>query len=286
MINGDVDLTENLDFYRDKKQREVPGNNLVPWKQHKPATYKYNSYHCTYNYNISWTSNDNAVIRINDDYIVTYDDSDSDYPIANYIYEPMALSFRSFGTINNSNYVELVYNDHTYIDISPDGNYVTFDNGWHKWGSADIIINTNPKKHSIFGERKPIRNMFRSAMKCCYKCGRNHIQDCKCEKENNRTYKILDLFKKSGKRKQKEEHDRYYLDRNFHLADTEALWYRDQREDNYENLRSFRKRWESERKIPWLRDLPSRIYEDYIQDLHEEQDYSKYLTDMGWIHVH
>ena len=44
--------------------------------------------------------------------------------------------------------------------------------------------------------------------------------------------------------------------------------------------------YQEKRKIPWLKKLADRIYKDYIQDLFDEQDYSKYLTNYGWLGLH
>jgi hypothetical protein len=39
--------------------------------------------------------------------------------------------------------------------------------------------------------------------------------------------------------------------------------------------------------LPWLDTLSSRIYGDYRDELrHGEKDYSEYLTNMGWLHIH
>ena len=276
MINGDVDLTTNLDFYHDKKNK-ISSNCLIPWKKEVISNlFSYESqvtWYPTYPTS-TWTSiHTGNTYRFYDNREnltgtnITYTNSDvftidsiSWSDLANSttmrVYDNLMMSNISISTID---YLNDAYSyTLNYTDPSTTSTTTSIP---YKYELKTI------HKPSIFGEKS---NKFtKSPIKLCFNCCHYTLGSCKCNRRvpsliENRT--ILERFKDKVK---------YSVD-SFFMKYLKARKHRMHEWKNYE----------SDRKIPWLKNLDHRIYEDYITDLFEEQDYSRYLTDMNWLRIH
>ena len=71
------------------------------------------------------------------------------------------------------------------------------------------------------------------------------------------------------------------------LRDLEETFYYDQlpwtRKKKKQNTNN--RKYNGTRLCPWMDNMHHRIYNDYIDDLFQEKDYSRYLTDMSWLRL-
>lgn len=172
---------------------------------------------------------------------------------------------------------------YTYNDIAIDSTLTTTSNssywygnpqsyviGYSAWQKADsslkIIYKDMHDEESKYLPSKK-KNPMQSSGTMCWNCMRIHIGNC------------------PNKRKQKSEYNPRRVFRTMRAA-RDISTPRDGENRILQMLHG--KSHEVSRKkrsVPWLEKLNSWMYYDYIKDLHEEQDYSKYLTDRSWLRL-
>ena len=281
MIQGDIDLTTNLDFYRDKSKKVKRHHKLIPW-ENKQSKNKVSDSNCLLQ-SITYILRTNDGHLIDNNYPVYYfNDSTNRFSTGYNIdyFEPQWTTLNSLsGTISLYNTItENFDNDYPYTTYSINS---TLSNVYER-----ILVdqNTNTLLYASVKEQNPIfkkksKNTKTSILNHIYcEHGEYSIGDCKyCKrkfkKENNNAYKAIRMSSLLKK---------YRLeDNNEHALDVlDILHKKKERNKKYG--------YRSRRKIPWLRGLDDHVYNDYIDELlsGEEKDYSHYLTDMGWLRIH
>ena len=255
MVKGDIDLTENLDFYHDKKEKQLP---VLPWRKEKEKTYlntddievpisstSFMDYSwSSYYYNVSPYSTNNTISYTNYNFTLYYEILDDDGRIS----------------LPGSTWTSAMTNFYNITLPDPYYNEILDDNFTYKYYPNDI-----KEKEDIFGGYKKKKKINNVKLNYCSYC-RRHLESCKCNKYN----KLYSLSKSEILSVKSDDN----INRELNTI-----------KEIYRSRRFKRKEKEHKRKIPWLRHLNHRIYEDYIDDLHEEKDYSKYLTDMSWLGI-
>lgn len=265
MIQGDIDLTENLDFYHDKKNDKNESNNIIPWIN-KP---KRKLVDCSYFDNrLFWTDtySNNTLTNTNN----TYTSDNISYSISYDLDNLDTVSTIILHTNNmNANYV--TFNNNSSLQLFN----TTYNNSNFVIDYSVPVISDNREKYnSIFGKSRPKKDRsirLHRDMLCGHKC----LGDCKC---NKFIMKSLNTSIFANKPTKSYEPYRKYLMKRFSREKINI----DPQRDHHSYWNDYIK---NDKRIPWLNKLNHRIYSDYIKDLYEEQDYSNYLTDMGWLHV-
>lgn len=283
MIQGDIDLTSNLDFYHDKEKKSKFNTSLVPWKKEVKSNLSSTDFTFTFYDQPTWyglstnsisTATSFTTLSNNTySYYGTTTSSYSDGAIISYTDHDHNIVTYNYMNTNWTTIANIDYNlnDHS-IDITP-----TFvDVYTNNTATFNIPISTEVICDKLYSYKKKLKSPvfkyklkepYESPMRRCHTCRHYTIGKCKCERVvfyskgnilsrfRDRVKEIKESFfgRYTSTRKRMMNHDRYY---------------------------------DSNRKIPWLRNLDYRIYDDYITDLFEEQDYSKYLTDMSWLRIH
>lgn len=274
MINGDIDLTRNLDFYRKKPKKLLPANV----KLSRPALREDKKYYLKYSSNngnwSEWTISSNTV-NINSTYTTTID---------TYEYYPES----SLYTDNNSvNSISISSSNSIGTTISSSTYTINFKyvNGW-----SDVANTVKKLPEKIFSLWKHVKKNFMKE---------NSVRIVRCSRCNEEYMIVNDA-----------DSYRYHLCRKCNLMETA-----EEKMDRYMNGTFFRRKpindyhkkypWDNNmesrinrlamisikresisRKIPWLRHLNSRIYNDYMDELKGiDKNYDDYLTNMGWIGV-
>lgn len=144
----------------------------------------------------------------------------------------------------------------------------------------------------IFGPKKSKENK-ETTLHYNWCCGTKTIGKCKCDRKQNPTSKILDLFRRSRKRKEvikvEEMEDNHYNAVET-IKNTEYKRRRRGHTLSPDRLLFHSFLYNSKIKIPWLQKLNSRRYDDYMEELRsgndrmDEKDYNKYLLDTTWVH--
>ena len=280
MIKGNIDLTENLDFYRDKQLPKLP--SIVPWNKDCDLDLNTNYQHIgTINtiYNntstITIVNNENELSwnsmrrnsTINTSFRVSYSNNST---ISNYnTYNWTIVSEYNI----DDDYIGIEYDDeiisHVYIDPS----ITSITNTKSIKVSVNNIESTDKK--NIFGPMREQKEIKSSIVHCrnCNKVliGSNHRTLCD---------KCFRLSKYQETKNEFLRHKKIRHKRNrFNLMTKNYYsyipWF-DKPKPRPERI-----------KIPWLRKLNSRIYDDYMRDLrYGEEDYSSYLTNMHWLGIH
>lgn len=261
MLPGNIDLTENLDFRLDKKDKfEVIGNS-IPWVQYT---------------DIDVFEKDTSIA--NDDRLI---EDLSDIAINN------ATRFR---------YRYPGYNNYYYtFELGED--YYIIENTYSYNMSSYINV-----YNSLYETTTSIQSYAASSF-----YDDNIIIDI--EQNNDGTFKVIthqiDNYDKLGLPYKNKEYDNDlpFIGKPKKVI-TSDTWYKRKTEDTYYSIYDYipwemdreynysrtkipwetkEKKEEESERIPWLDNLSYRIYNDYIKDLFEEQDYSRYLTDMGWL---
>ena len=264
MIKGDIDLTENLDFYRDKQLPKLP--SIVPWNKDCDLDLNTNYQHIgTIN---TIYNNTSTITIVNNENELSWNSTRRN----NTINTSFRISYSNNSTITNYNTsnwtIVSEYDDeiisHAYIDP----NITSIENTKSIKVSVNNIESIN--KENIFGPMREQKEI-KSSIVHCRKCnkvliGSNHRTLCdKC-------------FRLSKYQETKNEFLRHKRNR-FNLMTRNYFsyipWF-DKPKSRPERI-----------KIPWLRKLNSRIYDDYIRELrYGEEDYSSYLTNMHWLGIH
>lgn len=266
-LKGDIDLTQNLDFYRKKPPMLLPKNvNLSDINKGK--------------INVDNPTNTYINISYNDNIIYNMDFSslyDSNMIVYNY------QNNRSFSETTTSTSTTLYYqydNNHQFRFNTFDRNSII----------TSMNISFGTKSYSTIKEKiikiwdHITKSEPKSVKTVCSQCGKVIL--------NPTAYKYNQCCKSCGSKK----------DIKFgRFSFSGFKFYHRDRDDNYEyyddipwdncfelekSLWSYYNKRSGRVQIPWLQKLSSRIYQDYIEDLHEEKDYSSYLTNMGWLGIH
>ena len=299
IIEGDIDLTQNLDFYRKKPQKLLPANVSLKGRHDEPdSRLNIDNGSCyintisSSNIQLYYNNNTERIYtlyrnRERSDYIDTYDDE----PLFNSITISDSENYSDYSmTISSSNSISTTY---TTRIRNINTVWEWMDDGW-------TTLKTKPKKFISSIEEKfklwsarPKHEMIDSLHICyCYECGASFLSTSSSGK-----------CKKCLREKQIKEKMNKVINKNrsgFHFNHIQRVdWYDgfddipwDIKPRGLELIRrhlynlSHRKNREYRYGIPWFQELNTRIYDDYIEELqYGEKDYSSYLTNMGWIGI-
>jgi len=288
MIQGDIDLTTNLDFYKDKSKKVKRSHKLIPW-ENKQSKNKVSNSNCLLVSNsnsrlqsITYTLRTQDGNLIDNNYPVYYfNDSTNRFSTAYNYFEPQWTTLNSSsGTINLYNTItEFFDDDYPYTTYSINS---TLSNIYElilvDQNTNDTLLYASVKEQNPIFKKKPkdIKTSILNHIYCEH--GKYSIGDCKyCKrkykKESTNAYKAIRMSSLLKK---------YRLeDNNEHALDVLDILHRKKERNKKYGYRC-------RRKIPWLRGLNDHVYNDYIDELlsDEEKDYSHYLTDMGWLRIH
>lgn len=348
MIEGDIDLTQNLDFRRGQEEKQEEKANkkkqyeIVPWNDN--GRLLYNPIEPKYNNLRELLRNDTRFQQAFDDYRSTslyWNNLDEYTTISTSSSSPLTFT----ATINTPYYIasssplsdDNVYISHydthhntislSYVDVysnllDEEDDFNTWENLANDPTSATGQVTRNRWRYMR------ITNDFRTTISFNDNFGFNseYILDSSNNwlltdgftgvKEKEEDF-YLPIF---GPRKNKSiKSDLTYdcHDNDYHIGDSreykrdeknrqckQTLWhlndkeyYDDKKKSNfdadcddalYDIFITNHKHEKSNYRygIPWFENLPHRIYEDYVDDLDEEKDYSSYLTNMSWIGIH
>ena len=303
-IKGDIDLTNNLDFRHDRedKIKELEeSSKIVPWHSELNITPKYVA---------DLTATYRATIN-NRNFIVDYDyDTDGNATTVRIIYSGQRITSHDIQDILDNTLISDSISESYYMNDSHDINstlsYYNYDLNTTTWSnnwSYQKNLETE-KEHAYpwkdpFKHRKNILEYHSKHDKLkikttCYECGREYLDIF--NDTNFNTCPRCAFIRKFG-------------DYNLLKHHTVLPWHNGENDDKNRN---FMQSWGSWRRIrlfghyntpwipkdeeseddskftiediPWIKDMRNdRIRKDYIKDLYEEQDYSNYLTNMGWL---
>lgn len=240
MIKGDIDLTENMDFYHERSVRENKCLRTIPWEENKPKTecgkfvsyYIDNTFSSPYYWHLLYNSNTSYYI---DDVLEYSISTDGDG------YDTLSYSIHY-----NTNQRSVNYNT---IEDHPEYYITTYNNSanlsYNYIGGGDIFDKIEDK---FPWKRKSRRHIFSEKL-----ISRRVLTDNNSLKNSKN---CLEQF---------ENKKDLSVPRTINLSE------------------KHKKPIQSKRGIPWYDNLEYRIYEDYIRDLNEETDYSRYLTNRGWL---
>jgi len=269
MVKGDIDLTENMDFYHDsdyKSQKKLPAE--IPWKRDIKNKIKISNvddvYHTMYipdSYTYSdivdslWWTSSPATLTANN---VSYNNG------------PSTLNVSYTVTTNDNT---TTYYTYAYTNSSYTSNFGTY---WYD--SYDIISDTDdgltikwyPNKH--YGDHVEESTNYPWYNKKRVPKTLSHLTftSSKDYKERKSDELSIDIIRKL-KFAKKREH------RGFSLfspmsARAQILERKSKHSSDFDH------------KIPWLSKLSSRIREDYLDELRDEgKDYDSYLTNRSWL---
>jgi len=317
LVEGDIDLTQNLDFYRKKPKKLLPANVKLLGRDDVPES-KLNtsidnlyittvsrssvsiSYSNTSNYQTvrRWTINNNNNEEFNyidiDDSTISNSDNNLYITSSNY-------STSITTTINSSNTTSTSFSMRYILDDSDelDSWITTKKNYKRKYNSAiDTVkrIFSLWDSRDVFEEKRSLEIYQcgcgaeflapRDFYGCCKKCLRNE-----------------ELKKKEEMYASRIRYNRIFQFRHKKIVDDydyigdEVPWHntgesfgipkpRSSIEARYFML-SGKNNSTRRYGIPWFQNLNQRIYDDYIDELKNgEKDYSSYLTNMSWIGIH
>ena len=272
MIEGDIDLTENLDFYKDRKEKKYKNSNAFLSDKSDDSTSR------NLRQNWSWTSTSNTY---NNSYIYRYQnpvDGSSNIIELDGIYETIDNSV-GFGS-NNWNWYDLTsstisMNNPFITDISNNtislryncnDNSITAKSFSFSWPS-DVYQHKPSKSEKVFGKKKNKDNYQQISYVAKRMLGN------KKKKIYVNTNAIKGKSYEKDKRRWMPIHSWYYM---------QSL--------NYRRIFGIKKSKEYEKGIPWLEDFKDRagyrMYDDYMTELREnDKDYSSYLTNYSWLRM-
>lgn len=324
MIEGDIDLTENLDFYREKKTLEdkvyLQGSRgyrkpRIPWKKRPPklslkSLAKHEDNQSSYqptttsssNTSLYWTTNSwSYTLPMVTNTITNISDNMQLFGIASDYYDYNYNSTYSIGVD--------MWNDSTGITITYNGS----NNGVDAYSlKADVKREVFPSRKSFVKFLKDI--IEQGLVQRCHECKRyffsyknqysGRCPDCRKSDyfEDSSVVEAIKTIRRSCKRRNfiermcydrdlawgvegHDSNDDYVIEfDDWHWLFADKMI----RSDILHHIGVERRDMENEKRpIPWLRKLSYRIYNDYMKSLYEDDvDYSKYLTNMGWIGVH
>ena len=175
IIEGDIDLTQNLDFYRKKPQKLLPANVKFRSRKdiEKDIKTEYNklsdsidslttSWNLYYNYNEPSATN----ITINNSYIVSREIESRRYTITEYNEAPNGSDEPLFTSSNNNIISEDISDNITTVNISYNNSSTTYNNSITRYWRVNIAVdNMNDYVDSW------TRNNMAQSLKTKYKTG-------------------------------------------------------------------------------------------------------------------
>ena len=265
MIKGDIDLTENLDFYHDPSERNknIP-IALLPWKNQLQ-----NNINCVEG-RFSFDSSN---------YYIEYNDN------CRIVFENLLISNRNNSNITTNTSISsynstLIYTNNNSFSISYTytGTNIYSDD-WNTISYDDIDMNTicyvNIRSSNLPDHKKDIgkdrfgydKKLETTSNRClCKRCGKRIITGKLC----NNCRKESNIYGIPWRRKNKKVNMRRYYGWG-----NDYPW-----DERTEEIKSVNR----DNRIPWLNKLRSWIKNDYLEELREgDKDYNKYLTS-SWFH--
>ena len=241
MISRDIDLTENLDFKRDTKDRSEKSYELIPWnkndkklenKKEKQSNtllnqytrYYVNLYEDISSYNINFSYNNS------DMYTYSFDISD--------LY-PSTISTYSSDNMDSIRYVNCYSSSNS--------------NTWASRYNSVIHINTSDYLS------KPLTSIFIQKAK-------EKIKSIKFPKRSQK-YRYRSMPGEFYSKDNKEIHNAELTSRSKSKDKRRNYWFSLVDKDSLEN------------RVPWLSNLNGYILSDYLEELRNpDKNYSEYLT--------
>jgi len=314
LIEGDIDLTQNLDFYRKKPKKLLPANVKLLGREDilesrlntsfddiEIATISGSNVTISYSNNIqtvrTWTINSNneefRYVDIDDgESIISYDDNNLYITSSNYN--------TNLTTINTTNTSSSRFSMTYTLDDDELTSWTTTKKYYkRKFKSA---IDTVKKVFSLWNSREVFEEKRsleiyqcscgteflapRDFYGCCKKCLRNEEL-----KKKEEMYASRIKYNRIFQFRHREINDDYdYIGDEVPWDNTGESFGiprpRSSIEARYFML-SKKNKGIHRYGIPWFQDLNQRIYDDYIDELKNgEKDYSSYLTNMSWIGIH
>ena len=311
-ISGDIDLTENLDFYRDKKtlaEKTAPRRyGLLPWKKFKPVKHdEINKEPSNYAWS-NWT--DNSSFRI------TYNSENG-----------MALSST---VLNSGDILDDISSGVTFYANESDVNYSTIYTttnttysssiNWYSYSNPENVTTTfslpNGSWYTIETDTSSIIDTYE--VKNTFKIGEyrprfgEKLESCKLPEKKKSLQERVMLNEYGWEVKDNIIRRMGFIEAICHKFSLPSpSLYR----ELYGRALSRRMRWNEEDEeayvdnwlftgklnriplerrtevfhshgIPWFDNLNGRVIDDYLDELHgEEKDYSSYLTNMNWLGI-
>lgn len=306
IIEGDIDLTQNLDFYRKKPKKLLPANISLKGRQDEPELrintdninaniitsssgaqiqlYYTNSQNYTY-----WTFDNNSTDNNEVNYLDIYDYDDNSL----YTTSMRELDYDSTRSNTRVNITRSDSGDRisTYTfrssyssDYITSGNWTTVKNKINQKSKSTIKSIEN--KFKLWTGRPKLEEKETVYICYCYNCGKSFLSTfesgiCKdCLKEDQEKKSMLKVIRFQGSRFEFNHVD-YTQDYDYFEG---VPWMERSRS---KNLISYEEESRYRYGIPWFQKLNYRIYTDYIDELkYGDKDYSSYLTNMGWIGIH
>ena len=292
-IKGDIDLTTNCDFRHDRedKIKRLESSKRVPWHSKinsrihyiKNRHYDVNSIVINRDLTNQIRIGDVSIVN-NPSYELRYNHTANTISIVYTGISPDAAEEVTDSILNNEDNLSWsttvrnirVWNDDTdTTSIYYDGIIDTRWDDHHEY----------PWKNKRDEEEKNPKEYIKTK---CYDCGKEYYDIF--NSHNRGTCPRCAFIKRFGDRNLLKGHPvlPWEEDKDFNSRTYWDYWHR----------RRYNTPWipgeeeEDDSKftvedIPWIKAIDSyRKREDYIKDLYEEQDYSKYLTNMGWIGLH
>lgn len=269
-IEGDIDLTEKLDFRVDKKEKLLPSVSLIKYDQKPMKSIAEQDLREELKFYPSYSDNETWVTYtyIADNPFQYYNTIDiGTTTISNITASPPSevRLQRLQTTVSGDEYWTDVYNFsfsyNTPIFSSTSNSNVSTRNIKYSYtynAIEDFSLNGKREKdHSINGK--------------CYYIENFTLGDKRLEVKSDAEKIFSDTYR--------DEEDDYSIPEEF------MSWYYDEEDDdNYGNM------WFSSDpydNIPWFDTMKnSRIRKDYIDSLYEkEQDFDSYLTDYNWLRL-
>ena len=315
-LEGDIDLTQNLDFYRKKPKKLLPANVNLRGRNDDEDKSNFittrtgsisvsNTTYIRWNYIDTDESDGRLYLTTENQDTVTAttivaQTNSTNLNLRRYRHDD-SIDTISYSTSSSNNIVTTV-------------RYTSYDDQWiisNNLDDMDEII-TEDIDDSIKTVKYKLNNRFgvKNANRDISKCGGLWYEKAKQFVVNalevKRCYDCDSLYlslrgtsrcrKCQQKSDAKDREDLWcrhsYKGFEFNHLDHEPCfdYYDDIPWDNYYS-RGRRKLCDNHNEsrrygIPWFQDLNYRIYDDYIEELLEgEKDYSSYLTNMSWIGI-
>ena len=292
-IKGDIDLTTNCDFRHDREDkinRLAESSKIVPWHSELNITPKYIA---------DLRSTFNATIN-GRNFTVDYDyDTNGNTSAIRIIYNGQSITSNGIQDILDDTIIENSITESYYMN-NWDYNYDTTTTTWNNsWSYRRNLETEKEYRYPWKNPLKHIKNMLKIHDKLkiktvCYECGKEYLDIF--NDTDFSTCKRCAFIKRFGDYNLLKYHTvlpwnnsknntysaswRYWR-RRLGLY-YEAPWVPGDKESKSKDDSKF-----TVKDIPWIKAIDSyRKRDDYIKDLYEEQDYSSYLTNMGWLGLH
>jgi hypothetical protein len=295
MLEGDIDLTEHRDFKLDKDSIEnkyLPEVSNVPWKGISTDSKEFHN---------STDNTDSIVYYLDrlfdDERYYSYSDSDFNDILRNirrviqYYRQSTWSTYRNDGTRE----VTISTNNAIYTigaDVFDYVNYPTSSTSSYKVDRISAI-NSNNKKKNIFGDRRPELKQNTLAKRdynyfhICEKDRRWHFSIGKCPYCERNDYDddreaYREIIRRRG------SVDEIYMSEYNVDAAMYDIFGGDEynaKEEYYNHRWSLLDQKRKRNAIPWLDKLSGDNFDDYMAELHEEEekDYSSYLTSTWFV---